>query len=148
MLYGTYTPTIDVQCRISIPSKFRSELGEQLIIVRQLKQNCLRIYSAEAWERNISSLRSHMVRGSYENMLRAYYSRLVDVTPDSLGRVRIPKDLWESIGVDFDKEETKEICVIGCREFGEIWRKTDMEIHTAEIDLDALDDEINGMLME
>ena len=49
--------------------------------------------------------------------------------PDSLGRVRIPKELWKCIDVDLDDEDAKQIVVTGCGKYGEIWRKSNYEAH-------------------
>ena len=142
MLFGEHSPAIDSQFRISIPAKFRNELGEQFIIVRHLKKSCLRIYSAAAWDEYITSLKGQMTRGAYEKVLYAYYRKAVQAVPDSLGRVRIPKELWESIGVSFDAGEGKDVMVIGCGEFGEIWSKAALDEYDADFDPDELSDEI------
>ena len=142
MLFGEHSPAIDSQYRISIPAKFRNELGEQFIIVRHLKKSCLRIYSTSAWEEYITSLKGQMSRGSYEKVLYAFYRKAVQAVPDSLGRVRIPKELWESIGVSFEAGECKDVMIIGCGEFGEIWSKTALDAYDADFDPDELSDEI------
>ena len=142
MLFGEHNPTIDSQCRISIPAKFRSELGEQFIIVRHLKTACLRIYSQTAWDAYIASLKGQLQRGSFEKVLYAYYRKAVQAMPDSLGRVRIPKELWEEIGVALDDGEKKDVVIIGCGEYGEIWAKNNLDSFDADLDLDQLSAEI------
>ena len=104
MMLGQHTPTIDSQYRISFPAKFRGELGEEFLIVRRLDVPALRFYSLEAWDNYLNSFHGKMTVGEYEDMELDYYSNSVQATPDSLGRVRIPKELWESINVDFDND--------------------------------------------
>ena len=144
MLFGEHSPAIDTQYRISIPAKFRTELGEQFIIVRKLKSTCLRIYSPAAWDEYMLSLKGKLTRGAYEKILFQYYRKAVQAVPDSLGRVRVPKDLWESIGVSFDEGADREVVVIGCGEFGEIWSKNAYEAFINELDEDELSAEIEG----
>ena len=142
MLFGEYSPAIDSQYRISIPAKFRNELGEQFIIVRHLKTACLRIYSQTAWDAYIASLKGQLQRGAFEKVLYAYYRKAVQAVPDSLGRVRVPKELWESIGLEFGEEGNKDVMIVGCGEFGEIWSKTALDSFDADLDLDKLSEEI------
>lgn len=144
MLFGEHSPAIDSQYRISIPAKFRAELGEQFVIVCKLKSSCLRIYSQESWDEYIASLKSKLTRGSYEKMLFYYYRKAVQATPDSLGRVRVPRDLWESIGLDFGEGGDRDVVVVGCGEFGEIWAKSAYETFINELDEDELCAEIEG----
>ena len=144
MLFGEYSPAIDSQYRVSIPAKFRSELGEQFIIVRHMKIACLRIYSKNSWNEYLASIKAQLNRGSYERALHFYYRHAVEGTPDSLGRVRVPKELWESIELNFSSEQTKEITIIGCGEYGEIWAKHSLSSFDEELDLDALSSEIEG----
>ncbi len=144
MLFGEHSPAIDSQYRISIPAKFRTELGEQFIIVSKLKSTCLRIYSQAAWDEYILSLKSKLSRGAFEKAVFQYYRKAVQATPDSLGRVRVPKELWESIGVSFDEGAEREIVVVGCGEFGEIWSKPAYEAFINELDEDELSAEIEG----
>ena len=143
MLFGEYSPAIDSQYRISIPAKFRSELGEQFIIVRHMKIACLRIYSKSSWDEYLASIKGQLNRGSYERALHFYYRHAVEGTPDSLGRVRVPKELWESIEVDFENG-AKDITIIGCGEYGEIWAKGSLNSFDDDLDLDALSNEIEG----
>ena len=129
MLLGTHTPTIDAQYRISFPAKFRTLLGEEFLIVRHLENPCLRFYSLDEWEKYLERLESYLDQGDLEDVLEYYYSDSVNGTPDSLGRVRIPKELWKCIDVDPEDEEAKQIVVTGCGKYGEIWRKSAYEAH-------------------
>jgi len=49
MLIGEYTHTIDDKKRVSIPAKFRKELGKQIVITHGL-DNCLWIYPTKRWQ--------------------------------------------------------------------------------------------------
>ena len=48
MFIGEHRHTIDEKGRLIIPSKFRDGLGEKFIITRGI-ENCLYVYSLEAW---------------------------------------------------------------------------------------------------
>ncbi len=147
MLFGEHRPTIDAQYRFSVPAKFRVELGEQFMIVRQLREASLRIYSMPAWEEYVASLKKNMVRGKIDQVMRSFHSRAVQATPDSLGRVRVPREIWEGIGVDFSEGGNCDIIVVGCGDFGEIWLKSNYDEYMSSIDLEALADEIDGCMI-
>lgn len=139
MLFGEHTPSIDSQYRISIPAKFRSVLGEEFMIVKALhpQNRFLRIYTMEGWRSYLANLKSTLTLEQYERVL-AYYSGAVKAEPDSLGRVRVGKEMWDHIRVDFSEEGDKEIIVIGCHEYGEIWLKKDYREYMAAMDLQSL----------
>ena len=48
MLIGEYIHTIDEKNRMSLPAKFRSELGKKIIITPGLDQ-CLFIFTMKEW---------------------------------------------------------------------------------------------------
>lgn len=146
MMLGKHSPTIDSQCRISFPAKFRSELGEEFLIVRRLDAPALRFYSFEAWDKYLNAFHGKMTAGEYNDMEFRYYSNSTEATPDSLGRVRIPKELWESINIDFASEEGKKIVVIGYRTYGEIWRVSEHEQYLNSIDNSAIDAKIKDAI--
>ena len=55
MLMGEFHHTIDEKGRIIIPSKFRNELGSELVVTRGLDK-CLFLYSKSEWEKLTSKL--------------------------------------------------------------------------------------------
>lgn len=138
MLFGEHSPAIDSQYRISVPAKFRVELGEQFVIVCKLDNSCLRIYSQSAWDEYLASLKKQLPRGKYEKMTFQFFRRAVQAVPDSLGRVRVPREIWECVGLDFGEDGNREIVVVGCGEFGEIWSKPRYDEYVNDLDLDEL----------
>lgn len=147
MLFGEHRPTIDAQYRFSVPAKFRVALGDELMIVRNLKQNCLSIYPMPAWDEYVAFLKKNLTQGKFVNAMRMLHGQAVQATPDSLGRVRIPREIWESIGVSFGEEGDSNIVVVGCGDFGEIWLQSNYTAYMNSIDLDALADEIDGCML-
>lgn len=147
MLFGEHRPTIDAQYRFSVPAKFRVALGEEFMIVRNLKQDCLSIYSMSAWEEYVAFLKKNLPQGKLANAMRKLHGQAVLATPDSLGRVRVPREIWESIGVGFDETGDSSIIVVGCGDFGEIWLQSNYDAYMNSIDLDALAEEIEGCML-
>ena len=48
MFMGEYSHTIDTKGRLIIPSKFRTQLGEEFVITKGL-DGCLSIYPMDEW---------------------------------------------------------------------------------------------------
>ena len=90
MLIGEYTHTIDPKKRISIPSKFRKELGKKAVVTRGL-DSCLFVYTLAEWSKVAKKL-SELPLGQSQarNFARLMLSGAVDVDLDSLGRILIP----------------------------------------------------------
>ena len=49
MLLGEYNHNLDAKGRVSVPSKFRDDLGSVFIITKGL-DNCLYAYSKDEWK--------------------------------------------------------------------------------------------------
>jgi MraZ protein len=93
MLIGEYTHTIDDKKRISLPIKFRKELGKKIVVTHGL-DNCLFVYTLKEWEK-ISEKISELGMGQADkrgfNRFMLAGATLVDV--DSIGRILIPEHL-------------------------------------------------------
>ena len=48
MLIGEYTHTIDEKNRLSLPSKFRQEMGKKVVVTPGL-DNCLFVFTMKEW---------------------------------------------------------------------------------------------------
>ncbi|MEX0935182.1 MAG: division/cell wall cluster transcriptional repressor MraZ [Candidatus Paceibacterota bacterium] len=95
MLIGEYTHTLDDKKRISLPAKFRRELGKTVVLTRGL-DNCLFLYSLSRWEQ-ISEKLTQLSFGQSDsrNLNRFMLSGAVEANVDSSGRILIPDVLKE-----------------------------------------------------
>lgn len=135
MLSGEYRHSLDAKNRVSVPAKLREELGENFMIVRSVRGTCLRFYSAEAWKEYIEPLKK-LPRKVAEDTFWFLYRDAAQVTPDSLGRVLLPNGL-----LDFAKiggEDERNLVIVGCGDFGEIWSEKLYDERVASMDLDAI----------
>lgn len=90
MLIGEYKHAIDAKKRISLPAKFRRELGKKAVITRGLDK-CLFVYSLEEWKKVAETLSSLSTgQADSRNFGRLLLAGAVDVEIDSLGRILIP----------------------------------------------------------
>ena len=131
MFLGEYLHTFDSKNRISLPSKFRKDLGRAVIVTRGL-DHCLYVYSRKVWEQEA---RAHAT-GASGNAARRGLARLFlagsfEAEVDNGGRILIPENLKSFAGLN-DKA-----VVAGVADRVEIWEEGAWQRYTAEIERDA-----------
>lgn len=114
MFTGEYAHSVDSKNRIFVPAKFREELGDTFIVARDIRGERLKIYSLEGWQEYIAPIMSQERRLS-EKAIRYLHRNASQVSPDSQGRILIPRDL-----LDYAKI-AKEAVIVGCNSYAEIW---------------------------
>ena len=138
MLGGEYKHNLDSKNRIFIPSRFREELGETFVIAKDIRENCLKVYSLAGWEEYIKPLREQKRKLS-EKILRYLHSSLVQVTPDSQGRVVLPPELVEHAQIE------KNVVIVGCCDYAEIWSEAVYTKLKEEEDVNLLLEELEEL---
>ena len=116
MLIGEYKHTLDTKKRLSLPSKWRKELGTKLVLTRGL-DSCLFIYPLKEWER-ISAKVAELPLGQADtrSFNRFFLSGAVEVEVDKNGRILVPDFLKEFADL---KEGT--VILTGIHNRVEIW---------------------------
>ena len=115
MLIGEYTHRIDEKKRLSLPSKFRKELGKKMIITHGL-DNCIFVYPEKEWQKVAEKLSNLGVgQADSRGFNRFMLGGAVEVSLDSIGRILIPDFLKE-----FAKLKVK-VALIGVHSRVEIW---------------------------
>ncbi|MBI4065626.1 division/cell wall cluster transcriptional repressor MraZ [Candidatus Kaiserbacteria bacterium] len=131
MFLGEYFHTFDTKNRISVPSKFRKDLGRVVVVTRGL-DHCLYVYSRKAWEREAQAYASD-VNGSSarRGLARLFLAGSSEVEVDSNGRVLIPEHLksFASIG--------EKAVIAGVADRVEIWEEDSWKKYSAEIERNA-----------
>ena len=131
MLIGEYKHTLDPKKRLSLPSKWRKELGKTLIVTRGL-DNCLFVYPQSEWEK-ITDKIGQLSLGSADtrSFNRFFLSGAVEVEVDSVGRILVPDFLK-----DFAKLDSK-VVLAGVHDRVEIWDENRWTEYTARIEMQA-----------
>lgn len=140
MLLGEYNHNLDTKGRVSVPSKFREDLGESFIVTKGL-DNCLFAYSKKEWETFETKLKSlPMTNTNARNFIRFFFSGATECEIDKLGRINIPLVLREYAGLK------KDITIIGVSTRIEIWDKEKWNNYTSPENMDV--DEIASQMSE
>ncbi len=121
MLIGEYIHTIDEKNRVSMPAKFRAELGKKIIITPGLGQ-CLFIFTTKEWEKVSKKLSDSdadlsFLKADQRNFNRYMFGRAAEVEIDSIGRILVPDFLKERINLK------NSAAIIGVRDRVEIWNE-------------------------
>lgn len=90
MLIGEYTHNIDAKKRLSLPSKWREELGKKLVVTRGL-DNCLFVYPLKEWEKITEKIgKLPLGQADTRGFNRFFLSGAVEVEVDTVGRILVP----------------------------------------------------------
>lgn len=128
MLLGEYNHNLDAKGRVSVPSKFRDDLGSVFIITKGL-DNCLYAYSKDEWKIFEEKLKN--LPSSARNFVRFFFAGATEVEVDKLGRINIPQNLRDYASL------SKEVCIIGVSTRVEIWDKQKWEDYTNPDNMDV-----------
>ncbi|MBQ3419301.1 MAG: division/cell wall cluster transcriptional repressor MraZ [Erysipelotrichaceae bacterium] len=128
MFIGEYSHNLDAKGRIIIPSKLRNELHSSFILTRGL-DNCLTIYSLEQWEKIFIEINKlPTTKKATRQYIRVLTSSACECTLDNQGRILIPTNLAEPLGIK------KEVTIIGANDHIEIWDKKTWDEYIDEAD--------------
>lgn len=117
MLLGEYTHTLDTKRRLSLPSKFRKEIGKKVVITNGL-EGCLFVYSVKQWEKVTEKLTELSIgQANSRDFNRFLLGGAVETDVDSIGRILIPDFLK-----DFANLKCK-VSVVGVHDRVEIWNE-------------------------
>ena len=131
MFIGEYTHTVDEKKRISLPSKFRKDLGKKIIITRGF-DTCLFVFTPKVWGEMAEKLGS-LLMGSRDqrDIARFMLSGAVEVEVDSIGRVLVPDFLREYSGLK------SKVVFAGVYNRIEIWNEKEWMDYSKRIEKQA-----------
>ncbi len=133
MIIGQYSHTIDDKNRLSLPAKFRKEMGKKVVITPGL-DSCLFIFSMKEWEKiaeRLSVKESSMLQADNRGFNRYLLGGAVEVEIDGVGRMLIPEYLR-------DRAKLKnKVVFIGVKDRAEIWDEDAWNSYRGEVESKA-----------
>lgn len=132
MLASSFNHTIDAKNRLFIPAKFREKLGNEIVISQALRGRYLNVYSTAEWEKYLEPIKK-MDRAESEPILRFLNGTSLTVTLDGTGRVQLTPEL-----IDYANIQSKQIVIVGCGDYAEIWSDKDYKEKVLNVDKDRL----------
>lgn len=117
MFIGEYHYNIDDKGRLFIPTEFKKEISDQVIVNRGI-ENCLYIYTLPEWDKIVEKLSSlSFTKKSNREFSRMFLSGAYKKDIDSKGRINIEKVLIDYANLD------KECVILGVGKRIEVWAK-------------------------
>lgn len=131
MFIGEYRHTFDAKNRISLPAKFRKELGVSVIVTRGLDK-CLFVYPKAAWKKQAALIAEHSTGGAAgRGLARLMLAGASEAEVDSAGRILVPDYLKSFAGLS-----VKSV-IAGVSDRVEVWDEGAWQSYTSAIERDA-----------
>ena len=118
---GNIEAKTDAKGRAFLPAVFRKVLqasGEENLVLRKdIFQQCLILYPESVWNQRVDLLKSQLKQWNpaHQQIFRQYLYDVEIITPDSSGRILIPKKYLQAVGID------QSLRFIGMGDYVEIW---------------------------
>lgn len=131
MLIGEYLHTLDSKKRLSLPAKFRKEVGRRVVVTRGLDA-CLFMYPLAAWQKIAQKLAALPVgQADTRGLSRFILAGAVEAEVDGAGRILLPEYLKEFAGLK------SRVVLAGVSERIEIWNEKTWEEYKRRIEKGA-----------
>ena len=133
MIIGQYTHSIDDKNRLSLPAKFRQEMGKKVVITPGL-DSCLFIFTMKEWNKiaeRLSVSEGSMLQADNRGFNRYLLGGAVEVEVDAVGRMLLPDHLRQR-----GKLKSK-VVFIGVKDRAELWDEATWEAYRQSIESKA-----------
>jgi MraZ protein len=131
MLIGEYIHTLDSKKRLSLPSKFRKELGRKVVVTRGLDA-CLFMFPEKAWLKIAERLQALPIgQADTRGLGRFLLAGATEAEVDGAGRVLVPDYLKEFAGL------RSRVVLAGVSDRIEVWNDKAWEDYKRRIERSA-----------
>lgn len=115
MFIGEYNHAVDPKGRLSMPVKFREELGEVFYVTKGLDQ-CLFVFPLAEWQVFEDKLKQlPLTNKNARAFVRMFFAGAMEATFDKQGRILLSQPLRAHAQIE------KEVMIIGVGQRIEIW---------------------------
>lgn len=137
-LNGKYRYKVDEKGRVSLPAKFRKVVSKDLVVTLSPEGDGLWVFESAGFNRWIIQLFEDRF-GGYDSSSKLHMgmrsklkARSEDVVVDSSGRIMLPAEMREKVGIG------KDVVIVGNTGYFEVWDAKRYDQMDEEIDLDLL----------
>ena len=119
MLMGEYKNAIDDKGRLLLPSRLRSEIAGNVLILTRGVEKCLWLFPQEEWRKITQNIMesSSMFKAKTRMLQRRIIAPAQESEIDKTGRISIPQTLRESA----ELKVKSEAIILGIDSYIEIW---------------------------
>lgn len=131
MFIGEYSHAVDDKKRVTLPAKFKSELGKKVVVTRGL-DNCLFLFPHKTWEAISGEMaKLGMMQADTRGFSRFMFSGAAEIEVDSMGRILVPDYLKEFAGLK------SSVVFAGVHDRIELWNDKRWSDYKKRIETDA-----------
>jgi MraZ protein len=131
MLIGEYIHSVDEKNRISLPIKFRKEIGKTVVLAPGLDASIF-MFTTKEWEKIAARLeQASMVQTDILRFNRFMFGGATQVDVDAQGRVLIPDFLKDRAGIK------AKAAVVGVHNRIEVWNDKRWSEYKKGVELEA-----------
>lgn len=131
LLTGEYRNTLDEKGRILFPSRLRSEIVDNTLMVTQALDGCLWLFTLDEWKKFSAKLMESA--SPFSSNSRLVLRRLIApaqlIEFDKAGRLSIPQSLREYACL------SKDCVVLGINRYIELWDASKYKAYLEETDI-------------
>jgi MraZ protein len=116
MLLGEYEYKVDNKGRLPLPTKFRQEFSNGLVLTRG-PEPCIFVYTQEEFNKLANTLSSDQIvaKSKMRKLNRSIFGSAFDLSMDGQGRIAIPHSLRESAKIG------DAAVIVGAGKWIELW---------------------------
>ena len=113
---GNFEHTLDAKHRLTVPSKFRTQLAGPVFLVKGVDR-CISVYPEQTYSAMTDAALAGLNHFSPEarELRRFFHGNAADVELDSAGRVMLPPSHREHAGID------RQVMIVGTGDSLELW---------------------------
>ena len=139
MFMGEYNHTVDAKGRLSVPSKFREQLGEEFVVTKGL-DGCLFVYENTEWKALEEKLHAlPLTNANARKFSRFFLAGATTCEVDKQGRILLPAVLREFAKID------KDAVLVGVGSRIEIWSRDVWNASNTYDDMDEIAENMEGL---
>lgn len=112
---GKYNHNVDVKNRIIIPSKFRQNLGETVIVYRDSKYHCLSLFESACWDQVADTVTEKAKEEKNKASAMKIFGRVDEADMDKQGRITLSAEALEVANIKND------VIIVGANTHVEVW---------------------------
>jgi len=130
MLIGQFNHSIDDKNRLSLPAKFRKEMGKKVVVTPGL-DSCLFVFTMKEWEKiaeRLSVKEGSMLQADNRGFNRYLLGGAVEVEVDGVGRMLLPEYLKQRAKL------ANKVVFIGVRDRVEIWDEEAWNAYRSDVE--------------
>ncbi len=145
MFSGRHALNLDAKGRLAVPTRQREKLnascGGRVVLTQHPMDACLVVYPEQEWERIAAQVASLSDATPQERGLkRRFLGQAVELELDGSGRILVPTELRELIGLD------KKAMLVGIQHRFELWAEEAWLAEQAKLDMaEAMPDSIKSL---